>query len=79
MKISNVRKNIILMLTAAVLCLSAAFVVYAGPTENAPEDEKISTVLIGDTESEGGVSMDFSYGYNDTAKCGHKLPFSVHM
>ena len=67
------------MLTAAVLCLSAAFVVYAEPTETDQEDEQISTVLIGDTESEGSVSMNFSYGYRDIAKCGHKLPFSVHI
>ena len=39
----------------------------------------LSTVMIGSSGTEGRVGLEFSYGYRNTAKSGHKLPFSAKI
>ncbi len=53
----------------------------AGNTQLDPgsSPSSISTVLIGSSATDSPVSLEFSYGYRNTAKSGHKLPFSAKI
>lgn len=75
MKISKLYKKIACAAAAAVFAAFTAFLSYA---DEADTRQEISSVSVS-RESDSGVSMETGYGYRDTAKKGHKLPFGVHI